>query len=118
MNQPLKTKGNVRQAVQEFFLSEARNWERIRRRDLGLTDDDEMPAYVFQEYPKVVYDAELMPVEVHSAQEEQQKLGEGCCSTLAEAQKQDKVPRKSSRKGGTDHGAGGRFLPKSEMVEE
>jgi uncharacterized protein with von Willebrand factor type A (vWA) domain len=95
MNQPLKTKGNVRQAVQEFFLSEARNWEKIHKKDLGLTDDDELPPYVHQEYPKVIYDSELIPMEVHNAQEEQQMTGEGYYSTLAEANAAQKAPEEN-----------------------
>jgi hypothetical protein len=93
-NSLVRTRGNVRQAVQEFFQSEARNYERIKKSELGLGEDDELPPYVHREYPKILYPADdSLPIEVATEQDAQQKLGEGYCYTQQEAkQARDEAP--------------------------
>lgn len=83
----VKATGSTKEAVREFFVAEQRNSERIQKFNLGLSDEDELPPYTHQEYPKALYpenpDGETIVVQ--SAKEEREKLALGYCASLAEA---------------------------------
>ena len=79
--------GSARDATRNFFDSEVRNDEKQRRVTLGLTEDDELPPYVHQDYPKALYPETEGddPIVVANPEEEAVKLHAGYFATLAEA---------------------------------
>lgn len=86
----VRASGSTREAVREFFAAEVRNNERIRKFELGLTDDQELPAYVPEDhpYPKAMYPLgypQEEPIVVEDANEEREKVNEGYYPSLAEA---------------------------------
>lgn len=83
----VKAHGSTRDAVRNFFETEVRNGEKIRKHELGLTDDDELPPYVHQDYPKAMYPAHEGDdtIVVQNADEEAKRSHEGFFATLAEA---------------------------------
>jgi len=111
--------GSVNLAVQEFFATARRNNEKEQKHELGLSEDDELPQYVFKAYPKAIFTiGGEDSIVVKDAQEEQARLREGWYSTLAEAleaamaeePEQEYVTAAQPPK----RGAGGRFLPKED----
>ena len=92
----LRVQGSVRNALDEHWTSHHRNTERTikyeRRRSEGyspaeaaaLAEHDEVPPYVYQEYPKALYALDGETIVVANAAEERQKLAEGYYATLAE----------------------------------
>ena len=83
----VKAHGSTRDAVRNFFETETRNAEKIQRHTLGLTEDDELPPYVYQDFPKAMYpeDEGGDPIIVADYNEEQKRSAEGYFATLAEA---------------------------------
>jgi hypothetical protein len=84
----VKATGSTKEAVREFFVAEQRNSERIQKFNLGLGDEDELPPYTHQEYPKALYpnDSDGETIVVQSAKEEREKMAQGYLASLAEAQ--------------------------------
>lgn len=80
----VRAQGSTRDAIREFFAAERRNAERIQKFNLGLTDEDELPPYVHQEYPKALYAPDGETIVVESAAEERRHIGEGYYASLAE----------------------------------
>jgi hypothetical protein len=83
----VKTHGSTRDAVRNFFETEARNAEKIQRHVLELSEDDELPAYVYQEFPKAMYPEHEGddPIVVADEDEESKRAAEGYFASLAEA---------------------------------
>jgi hypothetical protein len=65
----------------------ARNFEKEQRATLGLTEDDELPVYVHQEFPKAIYPRheDEDPLVVQTYAQEQVLVEDGWFATLAEA---------------------------------
>jgi hypothetical protein len=84
----VRAEGSTREAVKEFFAAEVKNAEKIQRHTLGLSDDEDVPPYVYQPYPKAMYPyAEGDdPIVVENESQEQARIDEGYFATLAEAQ--------------------------------
>jgi hypothetical protein len=83
----VRTTGSTRDAVKEFFAAERRNGERIQKFDLGLTDDDELPPYVHQDYPKSMYapdGATFITAVAANAKEERDWIDRGYFASYAE----------------------------------
>jgi hypothetical protein len=83
----VKAHGSTRDAVRNFFETEARNAEKVQRHVLGLSEDDELPAYVHQEFPKAMYPEQEGgdPIVVEDEDEESKRTAEGYFASLAEA---------------------------------
>jgi hypothetical protein len=81
----VRTSGSTMLAVQEFFGTERRNGDRIQKLNLGLSEDDELPPYVYQEFPKALYGPDGETALARNAEEEQAKLREGYFPTLEAA---------------------------------
>lgn len=83
----VRAEGSTREAVKEFFAAEAKNSDKIRRHTLGLAEDEDLPPYTYEEYPKAMYpyDAGDEPIVVANEAQEQARLEDGYFSTLAEA---------------------------------
>lgn len=80
----VRASGSTRLAVREYFAGETKNAERIQKFNLGLTDDDDLPPYVHQDYPKAMYSPDSDPIVVQNASEEREQQQEGYYSSLAE----------------------------------
>ena len=81
--------GSTRDAIREFFAAERRNSEKIEKYNRGLTEDDELPPYVHQEYPKAMYPLgypQEDPVVAQDLREEQQRMAAGYYPSLAAQQ--------------------------------
>lgn len=86
---PVRTLGSTRDAIREFFAAERRNSEKIEKFNRGLTEEDELPPYVYQEYPKAMYPLghpEEDAVLAKDLREEQRWIAEGYYPSLAEQQ--------------------------------
>jgi len=121
----VRSNGSVELARQEFFAAERRNDDKKRKAELGLSEDDELPPYVYQPYPKAMYAiGNEDSITVKNAAEEQSKLKEGWYSSLDEAlavaMSEDAEEEYATAPVGTaqppmpKRGVGGRFLPKEE----
>src|SRR5262252_4127034 len=110
----VRSNGSVELARQEFFAAERRNDDKKRKAELGLSEDDELPQYVYQPYPKAMYAiGNEDSLVVKNAAEEQARLKEGWFSSLDEA-----IAAAMSEDAEEEYatpmpkrGAGGRFLP-------
>ena len=109
----VSAKGSTRDAIREFFASEARNALRIEKFNRGLTDDDELPPYVHQDYPKALYAPDGESIVVKSAAEERTKVAEGYFASLAEFEAAlESLPEEYEESATPARGPGGRFLKK------
>jgi hypothetical protein len=80
--------GSTRDAIREFFAAERRNSE-IEKYNRGLTEDEELPPYVHQEYPKAMYPLgypQEEPVVANDLREEQQRMAAGYYPSLGAQQ--------------------------------
>lgn len=82
----VRTTGSTRDAVREHFNAETRNAEKIKKHDLGLSDDEELPPYEHQEYPKAMHHADGSSVIANNQDEEDEHQQSGFHGTLADAQ--------------------------------
>ena len=83
----VRTSGSTREAIREFFAAERRNAERIEKFNRGLSEEDELPPYVHQEYPKAMYPLGFPddePILVENAEQERDRLEQGYYNSLAE----------------------------------
>jgi hypothetical protein len=81
--------GSTRDAIREFFAAERRNSEKIEKYNRGLTEDEELPPYVHQEYPKAMYPLgypQEEPVVANDLREEQQRMAAGYYPSLGAQQ--------------------------------
>lgn len=86
-NAQIRNKGSYRDNVKQFFQAERDNTERILKAELGLREDEDLPAYKHQEYPKHMQ-LTADPgdyVVVNSAEEEQQAVANGAFTSMAAA---------------------------------
>lgn len=70
----VNVKGSVRAALQDFYDHEKRNSDKIERHRLGLGEDDPLPPYRHQEYPKHLHRADGEFLEVANEKEEKRAL--------------------------------------------
>jgi hypothetical protein len=86
MEAHIKKSGSVNLAIQEHFASARRNDERQRKYDLGLGEDEDLPPYVYQPYPRAMFaPGNQDSIVVKNAAEEKAKQKEGWFSTIGEA---------------------------------
>lgn len=84
----IKSKGSYRDNVRAFFDAERANDEKIRRAQLGLSEDEEIPRYQHQSYPRHL-PLSTDPndfVEVSSEEEEQRAVALGAFPDMQAAQ--------------------------------
>ena len=115
--------GSTRDAIREFFAAERRNSEKIEKYNRGLGEDDELPPYVHQDYPKAMYPLGYPQEETALAKdlrEEQRWIAEGYYASLAEQQQAreafeseiGETDESDSAESVPQRGAGGRFRKK------
>lgn len=105
--------GSARDAARAFFEQEARNFEKIRRHELGLTDEEELPQYFYQEYPLAMYPADGDPVVVRNEAERDRRAAEGYVEARNLAALQEDSDSDSDEPEMPQRGAGGRFMPRA-----
>lgn len=121
--QPIRAFGSVREALNIYWETYRRNTDKIERHNRNLSEDDELPPYVYQEYPKAMYPLGYPQEETALAKdlrEEQRWIAEGYYPSLTEQQQAREAFE--SEMGETDEsdsaetaparGAGGRFRKK------
>lgn len=114
--------GSTRDAIREFFAAERRNAEKIEKYNRGLSEDDELPPYVHQDYPRAMYPLgypEEEPIVAKDLREEQRFIADGYYPTLAEQQAAREAfeseigqQDESEETAMPQRGPGGRFLKK------
>lgn len=119
---PLRALGSTRDAIREFFAAERRNSEKIEKYNRGLSEEDELPPYVHQDYPKAMYPLGYPEDDTALAKdlrEEQRLIADGYYPSLAEQQQAreafeaDIGQPEETEEAAPARGPGGRFQKKT-----
>lgn len=104
-----RIQSDVWKTIKNFHSHAATEWEAQQRKDLGIPDDQPMPATPNLDYPKMVYSQEYFSTQdpqeqalyvqtVHSKEQEDALAPDGWLGSLQEAKKAFYASKEQSKK--------------------